>query len=136
MLAGLPFAVLSRTRPLRRLVSCRKYEKLSPWSSSRTRCRRRGDGARGAVGTGQKIETAERRVKDVRSDFGPADAFSRVPTSCRIGDADRIAELLGDLGYPAPAASVIGRLERLQTSRSAAFVAHVDDQTVGQGRGL
>jgi GNAT superfamily N-acetyltransferase len=36
-----------------------------------------------------------------------------------------------ELGYPAPAASVIGRLERLQTSRSAAFVADVDDQTVG-----
>src|SRR5947209_6085470 len=47
------------------------------------------------------------------------------------GDADRIAELLGDLGYPAPAASVVGRLERLRASRSAAFVADVDDQTVG-----
>jgi predicted N-acetyltransferase YhbS len=47
------------------------------------------------------------------------------------GDTGRITELLGDLGYPAPAASVLGRLERLQASRAAAFVADVDNQTVG-----
>jgi GNAT superfamily N-acetyltransferase len=56
------------------------------------------------------------------------------PASLRAagsGDAGRIAELLGDLGYPASAASVLERLQRLQASRAAAFVADVNEQTVG-----
>src|SRR5262249_20283937 len=39
------------------------------------------------------------------------------------GDVGRIALLLGELGYPAPAEAVARRLERLLASPAAAFVA-------------
>jgi N-acetylglutamate synthase-like GNAT family acetyltransferase len=50
----------------------------------------------------------------------------------RIGDASRIAELLGQLGYPAGEAAVRRRLERLERSAAdTTWVAEVDGQFVG-----
>lgn len=48
------------------------------------------------------------------------------------GDADAVAELLGELGYPASAADVARRLERLVGQGHAiALVAELDGRVVG-----
>jgi GNAT superfamily N-acetyltransferase len=47
-------------------------------------------------------------------------------------DATTIAELLGELGYPATAEEVIGRLERLRAfSDAIALVSEIDGRVVG-----
>lgn len=50
----------------------------------------------------------------------------------KASDAPAVAELLGQLGYPASAEDVIGRLARLQELPSiVAFVAEIDGRVAG-----
>jgi GNAT superfamily N-acetyltransferase len=47
------------------------------------------------------------------------------------GDADALARLLGELGYPTDAGTVASRLERLAIVGDRIFVAEVDGEVVG-----
>jgi GNAT superfamily N-acetyltransferase len=50
----------------------------------------------------------------------------------RRGDAERIAQLTGELGYPATAAQIATRLRQLTpASKHAVFVAETDDADAG-----
>jgi GNAT superfamily N-acetyltransferase len=49
----------------------------------------------------------------------------------RAADAERIADLLGQLGYPAGSAAVRSRLERLVIVGDRVVVAELDEQVVG-----
>jgi GNAT superfamily N-acetyltransferase len=60
-----------------------------------------------------------------------ADALSvAVRPMCRA-DATKVAQLTGELGYPATAAAVVARFERIEARSDArVFVAHTDDGSV------
>ena len=47
------------------------------------------------------------------------------------GDAQRIAALLGDEGYPAGATDIVARLERFAAEHSRVLVAELDDEILG-----
>jgi N-acetylglutamate synthase-like GNAT family acetyltransferase len=46
-------------------------------------------------------------------------------------DADSIARLLGQLGYPTPADAIPARLDRLDAAHDRVVVAELDDRIVG-----